>query len=341
MFTFMRSLLMMAALVATLLPALSVSATTIDPPAGDWGPGNYPANALSGSNYLGISGVTGQGSLIREYIVHIPNNYVSNVPMPLVFCFHGLVESIAMFCIDGSRTSSASVDATGASPGNFIDLSEKNGFIVLMVQGYSNSWNGGDCCGAAKSKKLDDVALIRAILAVVEQHLNVDRSRVYAAGFSNGAFMANRLACEASDIFAAIVSGSGGIQLNPMSDCKPANKVAVLEVHGNKDALVPYKDGAASVAYWAQINGCSTQTSAASFPPSGGDTQCVSYQGCATGGQVTFCTITKGGHCWYGSPSCGTGFGLLGASISLAGGKNSDTMVDSDAVWPFLSQYHR
>jgi len=339
MFLFLRKLFMMAMLLATLLPAMSASAQTIDPPEGSWGPGNYPANALSGLKlkYLGISGVTGQQDLNREYIVHIPKLYDAHEPMPLVFCFPGLAQFTQMFCINGSKKTKAIFSRSG----NFIDLSEENGFILVMVQGFQNSWNGGNCCGAAQFQKLDDVALIRAILAEVEQHLIVDRSRVYAAGFSNGAFLANRLACEASDIFAAIVSGSGGIRLRPMSDCQPANKVAVLEIHGSKDSLVPYKGAAASVAYWAQINGCSAQTSPASFPPSGGDTQCVSYEGCAAGGQVTSCTITDGGHCWYGSPSCGTGFGRIGASIALLGGKNSDTMVNSDAVWPFLSQFHR
>src|ERR1035437_518154 len=118
---FMRMLFVMAALVATLLPAFSASAATSAPPAGAWTPGNYRADAFAGKNSrLGISGVTGQGSLTREYIVHVPKSYDSNVQMPLVFCSHAGVEAITMFCSDGSRTISSWVDATGASPGNFI-----------------------------------------------------------------------------------------------------------------------------------------------------------------------------------------------------------------------------
>ena len=340
MLKFIRSLLYGVLSLLLLLTALSVSAKNFDPPAGGWTPGNYPPTSMTKFDYLGISGVDGQQGLTRKYIVHVPKNYDANVAMPLMFCFHGIVQYSQMFCVIGS-TGTGSTTSSNYEERGLVGLSEQKGFILVMVQGLSNSWNGGNCCGVAQIYGLNDVALVRAILAEVEKHLNVDRTRIYAVGFSNGAFLANRLACEASDIFAAIVSGAGGIRLWPMNKCKPANNVAVLELHGTWDSFVPYVGGKQSADYWAKVNGCSAQASASSFPPSGGDTQCVSYEGCPADGQVTMCTIQHGGHCWFGSASCGTGFGGIGAAVALLGGKNSDTMVDTDAVWPFLSQFHR
>jgi polyhydroxybutyrate depolymerase len=345
-----RRLLLAVALVTGSLyfPAF---AADISPPSGNWGPGDIPSTggAPGGIDYIDISGVTGQSGLTRQYKVHIPSTYVAGVPTPLVFCLHGLGEVTVMLCVNGSNTTPFSGNGTS---GGFITQSDDNGFILVMVQGYEFSWNGYACCGEAHSMNLDDVSLIRAILAEVEEHVTVDTHRVYAVGFSNGGFMVDRLACEASDLFAAVMSASGGIALAANSTiidaCKPAHHIAVLATHGvgGKDLFVPYAGEQASMAHFAQVNGCAATTSPASFPASAGGTgsgsvSCVTYDGCPRDNAVTFCSIEDGGHCWYGSPSCGTGFGAIGADISLLGGANTQNISDSDIFWPFLSRYHR
>src|SRR6201999_3515118 len=113
--------------------------------------------------------------------------YDPKVPMPLVFCFHGLGQNAVMFCVDGA---------------GMIPKSDDAGFILVMPNGYMNKWNAGACC--LSDPKLNDVALVRAIFEEVGKHVNVDLTRVYATGLSNGGFMSYRLACEASDIFAAV-----------------------------------------------------------------------------------------------------------------------------------------
>ena len=42
--------------------------------------------------------------------------------------------------------------------------------------------------------------LTRAMVDYVEQRTCVDRSLIFASGFSNGGFMSYRLACEAADL---------------------------------------------------------------------------------------------------------------------------------------------
>ncbi len=339
---FTRKLLMSIALATGLGSTLSPAfATDIDPPPGDWTPGDYPSTggAPGGTDYIQIVGLAGQNGNTREYKVRVPQGYKKNVPTPVVFCIHGLGETTANFCVDGTNTSG---DGPNGTTGGFISMSEADNFILIMPQGYQHSWNTGNCCGAARREKLDEVGFMRAVLAEVQQHLNVDTKRVYASGFSNGGFMVDELACEASDIIAAVVEGSGGIRTG-ISKCKPQNDVAVLGFHGQggKDYFVPYQGDLNSMNQFAKVNGCSQHTTPASFPPSGGDTTCVTYTGCDAGTEVTFCSIAGGGHCWYGSPSCGTGDGSQGASIALGRGTNSNFTVESDDVWPFLSKFHR
>jgi polyhydroxybutyrate depolymerase len=297
---------------------------------GDWGPGDYPP-ALREQDYLEISGVSGQAGHTRHYKVHVPPSYDPATPTPLVFCIHGLSQNPVMFCVDG----------TGMPA-----LSDQEGFILVMPLGYQNSWNGGTCCGGASSEGLDDVALFRAILDEVGSHVNVDLGRVYATGLSNGGFMSYRLACEASDVFAAVAPNAGAVGINtigggtnPASDfteCDPVQPVAVFHTHGTADLLVSHDLMAPSLDLFATANGCGSSTAPAQAPTSGGDTECVSYA--CEGTEVTGCTVEGGGHCWFGSDDCGTGGGLIG---NLFVGANSNHLDNNPATWDFFTRHIR
>jgi polyhydroxybutyrate depolymerase len=299
---------------------------------GDWTAGDYPPDLMS-DDWLEISGVPGQGENVRQYKVHVPPGYDPNVPTPLVFCIHGLGQDALMFCVTGSEMNKKSDDA---------------GFIMVMPNGFENSWNAGTCCGSASDQQLDDVALFRAIFAEVGKHVNVDLDRVFATGLSNGGYMSYRLACDAADIITAIAPGAGATGINDIgggtnaasdfTSCKPSRPVSVLDIHGTDDPLVPYELQAKSLELWADNDGCSKTTQPAAAPKSAGDTTCVAYQGCASGIELVGCTIQAGGHCWFGSPDCGTAGGDIGLAIV---GNNSDTMVNTDAAWSFFEHKSR
>jgi polyhydroxybutyrate depolymerase len=217
-----------------------------------------------------------------------------------------------------------------------------------MPNGYQSSWNGGTCCGAASNEQLDDVALIRAIFDEVSSHVNVDLRRVYATGLSNGGFLSYRLGCEAADLFAAIAPGAGSVGTNDnawgttttsdFTSCDPSQPISVLDIHGTADGLVPYSYQAPSLDIFVAADGCDSTTVPAPAPPSGGDTTCLTYEGCPTGIEITACSIDGGGHCWFGSPDCGTGGGFIGAGVV---GANSDTMKNNQAIWDFFARHHR
>jgi poly(3-hydroxybutyrate) depolymerase len=109
-------------------------------------------------------------------------------------------------------------------------------------------------------------------------------------------------------------------------------------MHGTADPLIAYSLQQPSLALMAMRNGCGTATMPAAAPMSAGDTKCVSYEGCPSGIELTGCTVQEGGHCWFGSPDCGTGGGAIGLAIV---GNNSDTLRSTDAAWSFFSKLSR
>jgi polyhydroxybutyrate depolymerase len=100
-------------------------------------------------------------------------------------------------------------------------------------------WNATAACCDFDGKKPDDVGAILALIDdQVKQH-HVDAKRVYLVGFSNGAFLAWRIACDHADKVAAIVAIGGAAP----ATCAPSSPVAVLEVHGRDDDVVPLAGG--------------------------------------------------------------------------------------------------
>ena len=249
--------------------------------------------------------------LTRTYFVHVPEAYDGSTPVPLVFDFHGYTNTAAV------QNGFSGMD----------DLADAEGFIAVHPEGTGalQSWNAGVCCGTAASEEVDDVGFVRAMLEALASMACIDRSRVYATGFSNGGFLAHRLACEASDIIAAIAPVAGVIGV-PMDACDPPRAVPVMHFHGTFDTIVPYTGSALNgfpsvedtIAHWVERNGC-TDEAESTFDM--GDSHCETHDSCAGGAEVTLCTIEGGAHVWPG--------GLGSAS----------TLSATDHMWGFLSRF--
>src|SRR5690606_6608176 len=213
--------------------------------------------------------------------------------------------------------------------------SDEEGFIAVFANGEGNAWNAGDCCSSNADR--DDVGFFRKMVQSVRTDLGlcVDRTRVYATGYSNGGFMSYRLACEASELFAAIAPIAGSLTISKES-CEAAieRPVPMLHIHGTSDGIVNYDDAESgfsavrSARDWAAIAGCSGTTAPAAQPVSQLDTSCVTYTGCPDDVEVTLCTVDDGGHCWFGNETCGTG--IAGGELFV--GNNAEGIVTADAV---------
>ena len=134
-------------------------------------------------------------------------------------------------------------------------LVEERGFLVAYPEGTEEThwkhfwgghrrfWNATDACCNFYGATVDDVAYLDAVIDDVSAHYRVDAKRVFVMGLSNGGYMSHRYACDRAGRVAAIVSQAGAMWADA-ARCKPAEPVAVLQIHGTDDQLVPY-DGKA------------------------------------------------------------------------------------------------
>src|SRR5262245_34630628 len=207
--------------------------------------GSWPAAASQSSLVPGETTMSIRvGVRNRTFLVHVPPSYTGLSPVPLVLDIHGL-----------SSNSSQQAGLSG-----FREKSDEAGFIVAWPQGVGNSWNAFGCCGTADLLNLNDPAFLRAVVARIGQLGNIDQSRIYITGLSNGGFMTHRMACEAADIFAAAAPVSAPLNTTT-STCRPSRPITVVSFHGLNDLIVPYGGGVFqsaqnSLATWASINVC-------------------------------------------------------------------------------------
>jgi poly(3-hydroxybutyrate) depolymerase len=118
------------------------------------------------------------------------------------------------------------------------------GVAVVYAQGVGCSFNAGRCCGQAVRDNVDDVAYLQSVLRLTESTWARDGTRTMVAGFSNGAMMAYRFACEHPELVSAVGVDAG----TDVADCRPTSPVAVRHVHGGADTVVPY-DGTENASY--------------------------------------------------------------------------------------------
>ena len=265
------------------------------------------------------------GGRNRTAIVHLPL-FPSAEPVerPVVVNFHTLCEN-----------GQAEADLTHMST-----LADREGFIVVYPNGALKgsvegwlpsvgvglSWNGGTCCPAASADKVDDVQFTRDLLRVLSDgviaalsdgKLGVDGRRLYAVGASNGAFMVNRIACEAPELFAAYAPAAGVIGNGEAIawgydsyNCPlPARPPPVLHFHGTLDPLVPWMGnellGFQSVPSYIALRKAlagieNDDNGTVSF--ANGSAVCTAYG--SPSNNFTFCKHDAG-HCWPGSNAQG------------------------------------
>ncbi len=266
------------------------------------------------------------GGIERSYIVHIPSVYDGSHAVPLVLDFHG-----------GGGNAETQIRTS-----NFESLADEKGFIVVYPNGNGRlgdrllTWNGGTCCGYAVANQIDDVGFVRALIADLQTIVKVDPKRIYATGLSNGGIFSYRLACDASDLFAAIGPVSGTLNY---ARCNPKEPLSVIDFHGTTDEHVPYDGGVGdkslagvpfvsvkdSIDFWLKFDQCPLTPKTESFA----DVQHDAYSNCANGTAVELYTIVGGGHAWPG----GNGPAWPG------GDQPTQTISATKIMWDFFAAH--
>ncbi|HEV7165401.1 MAG TPA: PHB depolymerase family esterase [Gammaproteobacteria bacterium] len=272
------------------------------------------------------------GGLDRSYLLHLPANSPPG-PLALVVVLHG-----------GAGSGAGAAKMTG-----FDAVADEQGFIVVYPDGTDRArplreamgkpgfltWDAGSCCGYAQAHNMDDVGFIRAVVADVEKAHAVDPKRVYATGISNGGMLSYRIACEASDVFAAIAPVAGIIEI---PDCKPTHRVAIIDLQGTDDENVPLNGGIGkkevgkkeyrkpvqdSIDFWVKEDGCSVKVNA-----DAPDLHMVDNGGCQDGTDVNYYIVQGGGHAWPG-----------GQQMASFLDKPDPKVPATDIIWDFFKDH--
>lgn len=290
-----------------------------------------PAGAAPGGSVEGTLRTTDGRD--RTYHLYVPPNLDAAKPVPLLVALHG-----------GTGWGTQFEQNSG-----FDRLADRHGFIVVYPDGIGigrrgsalRTWNGGGCCGPAARQQVDDVGFVRQLVAELERDHSIDPDRVFAAGHSNGGILAYRLACEASDVIAAIGVQSSSLELD---HCRPSRPVSAIHIHGTADRNLPIgggrgPNGVSGVSFRVPIDGARTLAAAdgcratpmTTRDPDNHDVTVTRWRSCDGHTEVRFLAVEGASHAWMGHPT---------AAPRLVG--TPYAKLDSSAViWRFLSTHPR
>lgn len=213
--------------------------------------------------------------LNRSYILRTPDNYNPQTPYRLVLGYHWRGG-------DALQVANGGNGAATESPHYGLWNLAQNSTIFIAPEGIDNGWanSGGR-----------DIALTDAILNQVQADLCIDKTRIFANGFSFGAGMSNALACARANVFRGVALYSGA----QLSGCEGGTApVALLATHGLDDNVLGISLGRGVRDRFVRNNRCAAQN-----PPEpargSGRHICTSYQGCTAGYPVRWCAF-DGGH---------------------------------------------
>jgi polyhydroxybutyrate depolymerase len=257
----------------------------------------------------------------REYMVFIPDNYTDANVFPLVIYLHSYGWS-AQKGMDYTQLNQV---------GNIYDF-------VIAYPSASNNWNSGiEDNSGWPTPDINDVGYIDALIDNLSERYRIDLQRIYAAGYSNGGFMAYKLACQLSHRIAAIASVGGVISTSVEANCDPLHAMPVLEIHGTEDPWVPLEGDTGwlsvdqTLGYWSSLNRCSNSDTTIlpdSNPTDGCTVEKISFTSCTDNSSVVYYRVINGGHTWPGAGPPG-----------FSAGKTDQDFSAGEEIWAFFKDY--
>jgi poly(3-hydroxybutyrate) depolymerase len=237
--------------------ALSLDAGALSPDAG-------PRPVVPGAQRRTTT-IDGQA---RSYLLVVPEGACAAGPLPLVFAWHGLGGSGALFRLYSGLEAAIKTQAIIVYPD------------ALRLPAFNNrtGWN--------LAPDGPDLRFFDAMLAEVSGELCVDRARVFSTGHSFGGYMSHTLGCTRAAVVKAIAPVAGGL---PPAGCEGNKALPVWMAHAMNDPTVPFATGDAARAHWAAAAACAATTHPVTPDP------CVAFDGCTA--PLHWCVHT-GGHAW-------------------------------------------
>ena len=264
-----------------------------------------PSAGCANSGVPSASQQLSSGGLVRTFRVHAPES---------------LERSAAVLINLHGRYANAEHQERYSG---FIPVSDREGFLLVTPDGTGaiRGWSAGATVGS----KVDDVTFLRDLIAHLARTYCIDTDRVFAAGMSNGAFMAALAGCKLPEIAGiAMVAGTSG----PSTPCR--GPVPVIAFHGTADSIVPFKAGmvrntmsypgaAPLMSKWAEQNRCTGTV----HDDNGIPVAHLVYSGCDAA--TEFVVLHGAGHTW------------PGAAPSPDLGKTSTDVNAAEEIWRFFA----
>lgn len=270
--------------------------------------------------------------VLRNYLLYLPDVYTGDTAVPLLIVLHG-----------GGGDAEGMVQLT---KGRFDELSEVHNFIVVYPNGVDRHWNDGRTADIENVSTADDVGFISTLIDKLSADYNIDSSKIFVTGMSNGGMMSYRLACELSDRIAGIAPVTANLS-NDLSDfCTPEYTTDMLIILGMDDPLMPYDGGLVGILgierghvlsadetldFWKAHFNCADESSTFEYPNralfDGTHITQINYSMCDENSRVSLMTIHGGGHTWAG------GWQYLSRILV---GKTSRDIDASDVIWEYF-----
>ncbi len=224
--------------------------------------GSLGCGKTAPSNPPTSSSVNGE---IRNYITVIGKKYDKDIPMKLIFAFHGRTNPNTM--VRGYYN---------------VEEASRGDAIIIYPSGLPEEWptrnwsNGWD-----KPDKLRDFALFDQLLAEFSSQYCINMDEIFVVWHSLGAWFTNSLACARGDVIRAIWSVGGGTTI-----WKCSGPTAAMIMQHPDDNLSSYAAGVTALNQLLAQNACGSETIALSDPIGG---NCVLYTQCQEWAPVIWC----------------------------------------------------
>lgn len=258
--------------IARLVPVLFLAALLAGCPWDDDGapPAAPPAGTPEPPVATGLQSITVDGAA-RSYYLDLPSDYDASAPArPLIIAYHG----------------------TGGSYQAWLDVYKLrevvgDGAILVYPDALPNA------AGTKQWNFATDFRMFEELLAQLPARISFDSNRVFVTGHSSGAGLTNEIGCRYGDRIRAIAPVAGGLTTY---SCVGA--VAVIQVQGRKDSLVPQNIAQLAQRFWVLYNGFTVAGATPTAVP-----ECVDRAGgAATDYPVWWCLHDEGdgltAHAW-------------------------------------------
>lgn len=213
------------------------------------------------------------GGASRKYILRVPDDYDNKHPYRLVFAF-------------------------AESGSSAMSVANRNYFTLATLDSKNTIFVAPDAANGAGSWSKTDVDLTDDILEALEADLCIDKTRIFATGFSFGGAMSLALACTRADVFRGVAFFSGADLTGSCTGAltKPIAYYA-SQASGDSSGTPMPSSGRVKQAEFAAVNGCTAEPNATTFPAAGQPHTCTNYKGCSAGHPTQYC-VFDGPHGW-------------------------------------------